>query len=107
MFGWLKDKQIKEQKKLLFQNSAASKVLAGFYLATGDSANGARMEAHEEQNRLIALSVDEDAKIDAADLKIALDINQDLRKHHQRSLPMNGPFDEIYRPMLGWDKYFE
>lgn len=106
MFSWLRNKQLKEQKKLLYQNSSAAKVLAGVLSAAGDAENGFRMLAYEERNRRIASSVGDDELVSPSDLKNILDMNRELRSWHQQALRMSRSFDETYRPLQGWDSYY-
>ena len=79
MFGWFERKQIKEIKKLIFQNGAAAKGGINVYFE-GDKKTSARLEQIREENRRIALSFYESGLVSPVDLKMLLDMNRELRR---------------------------
>ena len=125
MFGWFNRKRrIREQKKLLFQNSLAADggILEFYFEQKGDVRTIARLAKIKETNRRIALSVDETGLVSASDLKVLAEMNFELREMFQEVETEDGEarvrhltgqpakprdFDETYKPMVGWDKYYE
>ena len=109
MFGWLKKRQLNEQKKLLFQNGmASSSSLRSYFEAKGDQERVARLKEFENENRRIARAVSDDEVASPEDTRKLLDMNRELRRlFDQTAMRHVGSFDDSYKPILGWNEYYK
>ena len=122
MFRWIKNKQVKEQKKLLFQNSLASSgALQASYARFGQFDAVSRLDKISEDTRAIGARFRQSGSVSADDLKNLVSSNRELRRlydHAERHGPeanvrammrqaIKPPdFDATFKPLLGWESHY-
>jgi len=123
VFKWLKQKQAKEQLKLLYQNGAATGGgIEVFYQSRGDAQTVARLAFIADENHRIAVILDQTGDVSANDLSSLVAFNRELRRYFDESERGGGEarmrelmgqpkrirdFDKTFQPMLGWDEYYK
>ena len=107
MFGWVKNKWLNEQKKLIYQNRTAIGVLTTLFEGDGDIT--ARLQELEEESWKIVSSIPkENFAISTEDANILLEMNKELRGiYDQTASSLVHNFDDNYKPPLGWDDYYK
>lgn len=109
MFGWLKKRQLNEQKKLLFQNEMASEIMArGYFAQKQDSNVVAMLENIQAETLRISSLADASSLVPAEETSRLLEMNKSLRKIYDSTAMCHvSGFDDAYRPLLGWDEYYK
>ena len=105
MLKWLRARLLREQKKLFYQNGmAAEGSLYGYF---GDQPRTIQwLESIAAENREIALSVDDDELVSAANRDRLLQINRELRRLYDTTASRYlESFDTAHTPLLGWTEY--
>lgn len=106
MFKWLKDRQIKEQKKLLYQNLSASAYLEGYFQE--DRQILALIRRFSEENARIWKTIEPRELFLPDDTQTLLDINRSFRKFYDQTAGRYlKSFDQEFLPLLGWEEYYK
>lgn len=106
MLGWFKNRLLREQAKMIFQNGAASGMLYIYWSEVGDHHKAMIASEFKESTAKIARNVAEKiTSLDDSD-KI-LEINRELRRMFDELPRSLGSFDEKFQPILGWNEYYK
>ena len=122
MFGWIRGKQVKEQKKLLFQNSLASSgALQACYTRFGQFDAVSRLNEISEETRGINDRFRQSGSVSEGDLKNLVSSNRELRQLYDHA-ELHGPeakvrammgqavkppdFDATFKPSHEWERHF-
>lgn len=121
MFGWIKKQRLREQYKLLYQNSMSTKSLSMIFrdmgrLAEGDANFGQAMEyvgqaeaieALCEQVRKIALDIKPGEFASHEQMEALFEINRTMRRVYDGTASKYvQSFDKNYTPIGGWKFYY-
>lgn len=121
MFGWLKNRQEKEHIKLTYQNFLAYNFLSMQAKIDKQSDLLSELSARLEISRQLSIKFQETKSLSADEIKTALDFNRDARgiydnfrnKRNELSKMFGSkqdlapPFDDKFKPPLGWKVFIE
>jgi hypothetical protein len=106
MFAWLKRRHLNLQKRMIFQNNAASEALEQFYATHRNPTEALAMKRLGEINRLVAAEFDGKTSLPNKHLRTLLAVNKELHRHDLHLFKNSMHFDEAYRPAPGWEDFY-
>ena len=123
MFGWLKKRQVNELIKLVHQNFRAFDFLTMQQEIEAERGLQISSKFSEKLEICIQLSLkfSETKSLSVDEQKTALDLNREARGIYEQfrkernelskmfgsKLELAAPFDDEFKPLLGWDDYIE
>ncbi len=98
MFGWFKQKLSNEHEKLRYQNGLAARVMQELFKESGDMTTVAKLQELENENRRIAISVEEGHSASSGDVEFLLNMNKELRRLFDKTATRHfDTFDNFYK----------
>jgi len=107
---WIRRRRVIESRKLVIQSFLASTDAAMPFSCMLNGGFNSRKIYRECADKVyqLAIKVDELGFLRGRDLENIIEINRDLRKFFDDyGGKVRGKFDEIYRPIGGWDYYLD
>jgi hypothetical protein len=105
IFGWLKNRQIKEHKKLVFQNVLSSRYLLALFGENQQIEEVQKIREFQRQNDRVANTFSGVNPLPFEDVSALLDINSELRKIDHFVFGNASHFDQTYQPANGWKQF--